>query len=81
MPLSLRAPSGNTCPDEAGIESEIDKTADTRHAFNSSLSSVNCLATVPILRMGRASLDSVSAAGAVKPADRHPKSTGVEAAT
>jgi hypothetical protein len=68
MPLSLRAPSGNTCPDEAGIESEIDKTADTRHAFNSSLSSFKCLATVPELRMGMVPLDRFFSTSAVKSA-------------
>jgi hypothetical protein len=45
------------------------------------LSSFKCLATVPELRMGRASLDRFFSTSAVKPADRHPKSRGVSAAT
>jgi hypothetical protein len=57
MPLSLRAPSGNTCPDEAGSDCNVDDPSDTGHAFNSPLSSFNCLSTVPELRMSSAALD------------------------
>jgi hypothetical protein len=56
MPLSLRAPSGNSCPDEAGSDRNVDDPSDTSHAFNSPLSRFNCLATVLEVRMGSAAL-------------------------
>ena len=67
----------NTTSDEAGSDRNFNDPSDTRHAFNSLLSSFFGFATVPILRMGRASLDSVSAAGAVKSTGRAAVGGGV----
>jgi hypothetical protein len=77
--------SGSTprkaCSDEASIDGEIDKASDACHAFGSSLSGLEGLATVTELRMGGSSLDRLWTAGAVKSANWHPVGTGVEAAT
>jgi hypothetical protein len=72
-----RASPGDAGLYEAGIDSEINKTADACHAFDSSSSGLEGVATVPELRMIGASLDRFGSTSAVKPADWHPKSTGV----
>ncbi len=76
-----RASPGDAGLYEAGIDSEINKTADACHAFDSSSSGLAGLATVSVLGVSRAALDRLLPTGAVKPADRHSESTGVEAAT
>jgi hypothetical protein len=73
--------SGDACSNEAGRYGEIDKASDACHAFDSSLSGLEGFATVAVLRMSRAALDRLGAAGAVKPAYGHPKSAGILAAT
>jgi hypothetical protein len=63
--------------DEAAGHSEINKASKTGHSFDSSLPSLDGLATVLELRMSSAALDRFRVAGAVKAAGLAAVGSGV----
>ena len=72
---------GDACSDEAAGYPEINEASDARHALDSSLSGLNGLATVSVLRMGGSSLDRFRVASAVKPTNWHSVGARVKTAT
>jgi hypothetical protein len=71
----------NARSDEAGIDGEIDKASDACHALDSSLSGLECLATMSVLWMIGTSLDRLWVSGSVKSTGRAAVGGGVLTAT
>ena len=67
----------NTCSDKAGSHSNVYKMPKAGHSRHTSFFSFERISTVTILRVIKPSLDSVSAAGAVKSTGRAAVGGGV----